>query len=381
MVGLFDTTPDLSSGSYLDVSPYVRGTDERSVSVFWRDIPPEGPDAREPKPRHFETLSVPLGSNLDDYLKDERRRLWRWDFLDDEWVRVRQSEIRPGMILMLDSRFGGYSRETGWGPSGEEPVPLVQASDANPEVEDGHGSDPGSTSLREPVTLANHSRNVEGAARAVLDELAGCSIEPAIREAVELAALYHDAGKAHPAFQRMMQDLPEGAELPADKPPLAKSRTNRRNERRHFRHELGSALAVLEHAEGLDDLTRDLAAYLAAAHHGKVRLSIRSLPGRVRGNLGNGNPDPHYLLGYSVSDSGPDTLPPVDLGAGLRIPETTLEMSVARIGLDNDRDRPSWLDRSTTLLDWLGPFRLAFLEAIVRAADMRASREEQEAAK
>ena len=380
VVGLFDTAPDLS-GSYLDVSPYVRGTDERSVSVFWRDIPPEGPDPREPKPRHFETLNVPLGKNVDDYLKDERRRLWRWDFLDDEWVRPRQSEIHPGMVLMLDSKFGGYSQQTGWVPSSKEPVPPVQASDAKPVAEDGHGSDPGSTSLREQVTLSDHSGHVEAAVREVLDELAGWSIEPGIREAVELAALYHDAGKAHPAFQRMMQDLPEGAELPANEPPLAKSRTNRKNERRHFRHELGSALAVLEHAEGLEDMTRDLAAYLAAAHHGKVRLSIRSLPGRARGNGRSGNPDPEYLLGYSVSESDPDILPPVDLGAGRRIPATALEMSVAHIGLDNRGDRPSWLDRSTTLLDRLGPFRLAFLEAIVRAADMRASKEEQEAAR
>ena len=51
-------------------------------------------------------------------------------------------------------------------------------------------------------------------------------------------------------------------------------------------------------------------------------------------------------------------------------------MSIARIGLDG-QDRRSWLERSTALLDSLGPFRLACLEAIVRSADMRASREEQ----
>ena len=45
---------------------------------------------------------------------------------------------------------------------------------------------------------------------------------------------------------------------------MAKSIGNRKNERRHFRHELGSALAILEHGSGLDDRTCDLAAYLAA---------------------------------------------------------------------------------------------------------------------
>ena len=52
-------------------------------------------------------------------------------------------------------------------------------------------------------------------------------------------------------------------------------------------------------------------------------------------------------------------------------------MSIAQIGLD-DGERRSWLERSLGLLEWLGPFRLAYLEAIVRAADMRASKKERE---
>ena len=73
----------------------------------------------------------------------------------------------------------------------------------------------------------------------------------------------------------------------------------------------------------------------------------------------------------------PELLPPVDLGDGLRIPETELDLSIARISLDSQQQR-SWLDRSTALLEQLGPFRLAGLEALLRAADMRASRQEQE---
>ena len=370
VVGLFDTTPDLS-GSYLDVSQYVRGTDERNVSAFWRDVPAEGPPDGEPKPIHSETVTVPLGKSIDDYFKDGGRKAWVWDFLDDQWRQVQARDIHPGMTLRLDAAQGGYSTDTGWDPSNRNPVEPVPIE--NTDVEDGHSSDPGSTSLRRPVILSDHCRHVESAVKATLSELSRWSIEPAIRDALELAALYHDAGKAHPAFQRMMMDLPEGEELPQDQPPLAKSSGNRKNERRHFRHELGSALAILEHRSGLDDRTRDLAAYLAAAHHGKVRLGIRSLPGR-----GGRNPEPDRLLGYQVSEA--ETLPAVDFGEGLRIDETCLDLSIARIGLGS-QGRRSWLDRSTALLDWLGPFRLACLEAIVRAADMRASKEEQEDAK
>ena len=147
--------------------------------------------------------------------------------------------------------------------------------------------------------------------------------------------------------------------------------------RRHFRHELGSALAVLEHADVSDDRGCDLAAYLAAAHHGKARLGIRSLPGARRGNK-DSNPDPDKLLGYSVS--APETLPEVDLGEGVLVPATTLDMSIAQIGTGKDGQR-SWLERSLALLGRFGPFRLAYLEAIVRAADIRASRDEQRGAK
>ena len=147
--------------------------------------------------------------------------------------------------------------------------------------------------------------------------------------------------------------------------------------RRHFRHELGSAVAVIEHASVSGDGVRDLAAYLAAAHHGKVRLGIRSLPGARTENK-DSNPDPDRLLGYRVSKPL-ETLPEVDLGEGLRVPETMLDMTIAQIGM-GDNGRRSWLERSLTLLERFGPFRLAYLEAIVRAADMRASKAEQEAA-
>ena len=222
-----------------------------------------------------------------------------------------------------------------------------------------------------PVTLSDHSRHVEYEAGVILNALSKEITEPEIREAVSLAALYHDVGKAHCAFQEMLRN---GCEEKLDKETLwAKSPGNGKfdGDWRHFRHELGSALAVLALPEGD---TRDLAAYLAAAHHGKVRLAIRSLPGERVGRK-DGNPAPDKLLGYRVSD--PETLPSVDLGEGLRVPETRLDLSIAQIGL-GDGGR-SWLERSLALLERFGPFRLAYLEAIVRASDMRASKKEQEA--
>ncbi len=382
VVGLFDTTPDLS-GSYLDVSQYVRGGDERDVSVFWRNLPAEGdPSEDEPKPRHSETVSVPIGGvrgapkGVRDYLTGAGRRAWRWDFLDNAWRRVQPYQLHPGMTLMLDAARGGYSPDTGWVPAVRARVAVVEDEDEDRQPEDGQNSDPNSTSQRRWVALSDHSRHVEAEANAILKSALRSIADPEIAKAVSLAALFHDAGKAHPAFQEMLRK--GGEDPPKEGMLLAKSQGNGRmdSQRRHFRHELGSALAVLTHASDLDGRTRDLAAYLAASHHGKIRLGIRSLPGRrLRNGALDSNPNPDYLLGYRIESA--ETLPPVHLGEGLRIPETELDMSVARIGLADDGE-PSWLDRTTDLLDWLGPFRLAYLEAIVRAADMRASKKERE---
>ena len=370
--GLFDTTPDLS-GSYLDVSQYVRGGEERDVSVFWRDVPADGPKQEVEKPTYSEIVSVSLGTKgIRDYLRDSERRAWRWDFLDDKWAQVPSNEVYPGMTLMLDSKRGGYSSEVGWDVSIKDAVEAIRGDSGEPE--DGQGLDPNSISQRRWVTLSRHSRNVEEEVDKVMDVASGWFGDPGIREAVRVAALHHDVGKAHCAFQVMLRK--DGECPPEEGVLLAKSKGNGKmdSKRRHFRHELGSALAVLEHADTLEGKYRDLAAYLAAAHHGKIRLGIRSLPGR-RDSYKDSNPDAGYLLGYKMDET--EMLPSVDLGEGVGIGETALDMSIAQTGLD-DGERRSWLERSLGLLEWLGPFRLAYLEAIVRAADMRASKKERE---
>ena len=137
--------------------------------------------------------------------------------------------------------------------------------------------------------------------------------------------------------------------------PRARGNGRRDPHRRHFRHEVGSALAVMGHAGDLTDRVRDLAAYLAASHHGKVRLGIRSLPGRRRGSL-DSTPEPGHLLGYPVDEDEMETLPCVDLGDGAYAGETELDMSIAQIGISEAGER-SWLDRTLGLLEWLGPFK------------------------
>ena len=55
------------------------------------------------------------------------------------------------------------------------------------------------------------------------------------------------------------------------------------------------------------------------------------------------------------------------------MPETSIDLSCMELGDGNGG--PSWLARMIALRDApsLGPFRLAFLESLLRAADWRAS--------
>jgi CRISPR-associated endonuclease/helicase Cas3 len=128
----------------------------------------------------------------------------------------------------------------------------------------------------------------------------------------------------------------------------------RRHSRPFFRHELASALAML--AEG----GSDLAAYITAAHHGRVRVSIRSMPGERDGR--------DCVRGIAEGD----VLLECSLGEGVRRPATRLTLDATLLGLGPD-GRASWTERMVRLRDVLGPFRLAYLEMLLRVADERAS--------
>jgi CRISPR-associated endonuclease/helicase Cas3 len=211
--------------------------------------------------------------------------------------------------------------------------------------------------------------------------------------ALGVAVRWHDWGKAHFVFQGAIK---ETTESDGNRPP---DRARKRDiakaaprgfwgayERRHFRHELASAIGVLtllrkgsvplEWSE-LCSEQQDLALYLIAAHHGKVRLSIRSMPGETA------DPDqPSRLFARGVYDG--DLLGVQDnnevgrtnLGANVWAPVVRLDLSPMQLGLNKDGSQ-SWAERMLKLRDHpdFGPMRLAYLEALVRAADMRASEE------
>jgi CRISPR-associated endonuclease/helicase Cas3 len=268
----------------------------------------------------------------------------------------------------LHSEAGGYEPSLGW--TGEvapkTPVPTVDsdAGDRPPASTDGLDSDP-RTVLDRWVRLQDHLAHVRDEAGALGRTL---GIDGDFEEAVRTAGLWHDVGKAHPEFQRrLLEPLPE-QQRPTEAAVWAKSdhRLPFESDRKHFRHELASALAWLTHAEATDERFRSLVAYLVAAHHGKVRLSIRSVPGE------NAPPEPGRLFARGVWQG--DWLLPFEMPGGRALEGVEMDLSCMQFGTG------SWLDRMLGLRDdtELGPFRLALLESIVRLADWRASRKEQE---
>ena len=111
----------------------------------------------------------------------------------------------------------------------------------------------------------------------------------------------------------------------------------------------------------------DLVAYLIASHHGKVRVGLHAAPKDqdYRDRDGRGLP----IRGIREGDC----LPSVELvPGGPPIPEVALTLSPAAVGLSS-RTGISWRERCIGLMDRHGPATLAFLEAIFRAADVRAS--------
>ena len=62
----------------------------------------------------------------------------------------------------------------------------------------------------------------------------------------------------------------------------------------------------------------------------------------------------------------------MDLGDGVVTESTVLTLSYMALGEDPETG-PSWLARMLDLRDELGPFKLAFLEALMRVADWRGS--------
>lgn len=423
---LFDTSSDLS-GADIDISRFIRSGDERDVYVFWEDIPLKAEPTPTLKPERDSLCPVKF-LDVRDWLCGKETssakaprlkqgmRAWVWDWLDGRWRPVERKDLYPGATVLVDSKCGGYDASTGWNPDAKpvRPELLPRSDETNPDDQADAAEDDESLSMMESCnwqTIAFHCRETGKTARNIVDRLA-----PNLSALFDLAGRWHDAGKAHPAFQ--------GSIVQGDRPPrpdLAKAPQNawlRGNQlysmpdgtrRPGFRHELASTLALFavlqRHAPdhpalrgpyrglleklgsplpgpssaapptsieqeilALDRTSFDLLTWLVCTHHGKVRMAWHSSAAdqlaadsrlRIRG-LREGDTLPSLILANAKGDFG-------------ELPASLLDLSPSAAGL-NAHTGPGWTERCLGLLRDHGPFTLAWFEALMRAADIRTSR-------
>jgi len=261
---------------------------------------------------------------------------------------------------MLNALDGGYDGELGWSPrTARTPVEVVELDIPHPMLERSSSDDdqPGTR----PQTLRAHLDAVVQQTDEIVDAIG----LDRWRELLHNAAALHDVGKAHEVFQTTVRNVIDDATASDRETTLwGKSGTSGgRHERPHFCHELASALMVDQLDGTLDVAADDLLVYLIAAHHGRVRLSIRA---------GAGEDPPHEAPAgarYARGLLDGETVEEVETALGT-VPRTVLDLGPMELGHER-----SWTRRMLVLRDdpELGPFRLGLLEALLRVADWRAS--------
>lgn len=208
------------------------------------------------------------------------------------------------------------------------------------------------------ITLVAHSKDVWRWAEHFCVSL---GLPEPLRHDVMLAAWLHDAGKADPRFQQWLAGG-SAVKLAVQEPLLAKSNQTSRDWRaaerarmqagypQGYRHELLSVAMIQQSPQWLAAHTHDpeLVLHLVGAHHGWCRPFAPLI-------------DPDSEADFPVSLTLPDGPVgiTVDLSAGTRHSLARLDSGVT--------------DRFWTLTERYGWWGLAWLEAILRLADHRAS--------
>ncbi len=432
--GLFATERDVHGG-FTDVSAFVRGTDpELDVTVFWRDWdrdrPPSGEQLDGPPPEPAQEGCPVSFVRVQEMLQKGRRRAWQWDEEGDRWEPVRPQEVRPGMLLMLKRDAGGYDANEGWTGDESDVLAEVPRAGRGTTLHDDARSEVGYW-----ATLADHLQDAREEAEKLGDALGLTgAIRQAVVEAAGLHDLGKahpqwqgqlpdrsgmpqallakcprilavdvkgDGGAARAAVGQLR---PRAHALPGEgrgervvrlrwaiddrlsEPELACLRAvagvgwaGHLPFRPGLRHEAATALAMWRKYRDSDAKPYPaLAVYLALAHHGKARTVLRSTSAAGDDVFGVRSEPGSLRIG---SDEWPFDLSLAQDGAEGRWEGNEFVLTGhGWTGLVADLLGP-WRPEETSDAGvvpaaeprHLGPFALAYLEALVRIADWRAS--------
>lgn len=434
--GLFSTERDVHGG-FTDVSGFVRGVDpDADLIVFWRDwtgkAPPRGDELDGPEfDAYEEGCAVPF-FRLREVLKSRTEPGWVWNDEADRWDNVSPDELRPGMVVMLHRALGGYDSKLGWTSDRRDVLAQVSRPGRGRVLRDD-----ARTEIGYWAKLSCHLADARRSATEICDALAlKEKVREAVIEAAGLHDLGKAHPRWQSALPAILQPSPgePWAKCPrvlavevtdnsravgkwvAATRPVAYFLGEERRERRGvtlrwaiddkltraeldslktidgvrwaghvafrpgLRHEAASALAMWRryrdspHARPYPAL----AVYLAAAHHGKVRTVLRAITDAGDDVFGVArDPDALELLAqrwpldFSVAKDGAEGKWDGDRFALTGYGWTGLVADLLGPWSNDDKSEVGAVPADEPRQ--LGPFALAYLEALVRVADWRAS--------